>query len=693
MEIGRITVVFSPVGGAGKSLVAANLAERLHVQSRSEVLVLDCALPVGGGIAPIMGLKYARSFAPLLPAIQRASLGTLLRGYATRSDSFGVSVSAIDPSLDVQAQIDPDEIRTYLALSALSYGDIVVDAGSSLGPIILAIFDQADTVVVPVVPRVEAVRRVAKCLQSLQEFRYPFSLFQVVACAVARDAPLSADDISKFLKRRVVTTLPFDPDVVKEAMRSGKPISQVKAKSPVAGALGVLGDAIAQIPSKPKNPAAGDATESQKDVEQERRGERASLKAKVHSQLLKRVDLAKVDWRNVDATTEREVQRHAAILIDELDADIKGREEREKIIREVVDEAIRFGPLEPLLADPDIDEIMINGHAQIYIEKQGVLSEVSSRFVDEHQLRAIIERVIAPLGKRIDESNPMVDARLPDGSRVNAIIPPLSLTGPVVTIRRFNRSFSLEDLYKRRTLSVQMGELLRVCVEGRRNIVVSGGTGSGKTSLLNVLSSFIPTDERIVVIEDTSELRLHQKHLVRLEGKPANIEGKGEITIRDLLRNSLRMRPDRIVIGECRGAEAIDMLQAMNTGHDGSLTTLHANSARDALSRLETMVLMAGLDLPSRAIREQVASAVNLIVQEERMPDGSRKITKIVEVTGMEGNTITTQDLFEFVRGAGEGAGGDGGDFVATGLVPTFVDDVAARGIRISREMFQRTGF
>ena len=691
MQIGRITVVFSPVGGSGKSLIAANLAERLHAQSRSEVLLLDCALPVGGGIASVVGLKHAKSFAPLLSTIQTASLGNLLRGYATRSDTYGVSVSAIDPSLDVQAKIDPNQIRTYLALAALSYGNIVVDAGSSLAPVILAVFDQADTVIVPVVPRPGAARRVDMCLQSLQEFRYPFSLFQVVACAVTKEAPLGADDISKFLKRRVVTTLPFDPDVVREAMRSGKPLSQVNAKSPIAGVLGVLGDAVAQIPSKPKNPASAGADESEKDAEEDHRGERASLKSAVHDQLLKRVDLAKVDWRNVDSSTEREVRRHAAILIDELGGDIKGRQQREKIITEIVDEAIRFGPLEPLLADPEIDEIMINGHSQIYVEKRGVLSEASSRFVNEHQLRAIIERVIAPLGKRIDESNPMVDARLPDGSRVNAIIPPLSLVGPVVTIRRFNRSFSLEDLYKRRTLSVQMGELLRVCVQGRCNVIVSGGTGSGKTSLLNVLSSFIPTDERIVVIEDTSELRLHQKHLVRLESKPANIEGKGEISIRDLLRNALRMRPDRIVIGECRGPEAIDMLQAMNTGHDGSLTTLHSNSARDALSRLETMVLMAGLDLPSRAIREQVANAVDLIVHQERMPDGSRKINKIVEVTGMEGNTITTQDLFEFVRRPGEGV--DGGDFVATGLVPTFFDDITDRGIQISREMFQRTGF
>ena len=359
------------------------------------------------------------------------------------------------------------------------------------------------------------------------------------------------------------------------------------------------------------------------------------------------------------------------------------RPEKNRIARELFDEICGFGPLEPLLSDPTVSEIMVNGHSQVYVERGGRLSLSDVTFRDEEHVRGIIDRIVSPLGRHIDEANPMVDARLPDGSRVNAIIPPLSLKGAVVTIRKFSKNpLKIQDLISFGSLSVPMASFLEACVKGRLNTVVSGGTGSGKTTLLNVLSTFIPQDERIVTIEDAAELQLCQAHVLTLESRPANLEGKGAVTIRDLVRNALRMRPDRIIVGECRGGEALDMLQAMNTGHDGSLTTAHANTPRDLLSRLETMVLMAGMELPIRAIREQVSSAIDLVVQQSRLRDGSRKVTSICEVVGMEGDIITTQDIFTFDHSD------KGGRFRATGIRPKCVGKLRDNNIIVSDDWF-----
>ncbi|MBQ9366106.1 MAG: CpaF family protein [Schwartzia sp.] len=366
------------------------------------------------------------------------------------------------------------------------------------------------------------------------------------------------------------------------------------------------------------------------------------------------------------------------------------RGERARIVEDICNEMLGLGPVEPLLKDDMITEVMINGPKQIFVEQMGKLSLTKVQFRDEAHLMNIIERILSPLGRRVDESSPLVDARLADGSRVNIIIQPLSLVGPCVTIRKFSKTpLAVENLISFGSLSEDMAEFLRACVKARLNILVSGGTGSGKTTTLNVLSSFIPGDERIVTIEDAAELRLQQQHVVTLESRPANIEGKGEVTIRDLVRNALRMRPDRIVVGEVRSGEALDMLQAMNTGHDGSLTTAHANSPRDALSRLETMVLMAGMDLPVRAIREQVSSAIDLILQQSRIRDGSRKITYITEVQGMEGDKIVLQDLFRYVQSHIDENGKSVGNFVSTGLRPNFLDKFDMNGVEIPDGIFR----
>jgi len=372
----------------------------------------------------------------------------------------------------------------------------------------------------------------------------------------------------------------------------------------------------------------------------------------VHDRLIEELDLRRLD---LDRLGQEELRARAECTVrDLLDrmrraGTLPAQLDSERLLRDVLNEALGLGPLEALLADHEVTEILVNRADQIYVERSGKLTLSEKSFSSDQAVLAVIERIVAPLGRRIDESSPLVDARLKDGSRVNAIIPPLALAGPCVTIRKFKRdALRIEDLIQHQTLTPQMAEFLKTCVRARKNIVISGGTGSGKTTTLNVIGSFIPSGERIITIEDAAELQLPQEHWVRLESRPANLEGKGAITIRDLVKNCLRMRPDRIIVGECRSGEALDMLQAMNTGHDGSLTTLHANTPRDALARLETLVLMAGMDLPVKAIRDQIASAVHLIVQQSRFSDGSRKICFISEIAGMEGDVITLQDIFTF---------------------------------------------
>jgi pilus assembly protein CpaF len=414
-------------------------------------------------------------------------------------------------------------------------------------------------------------------------------------------------------------------------------------------------------------------------------GEFVDLKNRVQQKLIAELD------PKLDLTKTDEVRRQVEDIYNEiLDAEniVLTRVDRARLFEAVAAEILGFGPIEPLLKDNSIGEIMVNGPKLVYIERHGRLEKTNIQFQNDEHVMRVIDRIVAPLGRRIDESSPYVDARLPDGSRVNAIIPPLALNGPVITIRKFSKDpFMADDLIRFGTLTPEMVTFLKACVEARLNIVVSGGTGSGKTTTLNVLSGWIPSDERIVTVENAAELQLRQEHVITLESRPANIEGRGEVTIRDLVINCLRMRPDRIVVGEVRGGEALDMLQAMNTGHDGSLTTLHANTPRDALTRLETMVLMAGMELPVKAIREQISSAVELVVQQSRLKDGSRKVTSITEIQGMEGDVVVIQDIFVF-----EQTGVEGGKIVGrmkpTGIRPKFIEKFEQHNIYLPPNIF-----
>jgi pilus assembly protein CpaF len=417
----------------------------------------------------------------------------------------------------------------------------------------------------------------------------------------------------------------------------------------------------------------------------------AAVKASVHQALLDSLGPQLYDPHLDQGELETRVRHTLQEVIDSEETPLS-LADRTRISQEVADEILGHGPLEPLLRDSEISEIMVNGPDKIYVERAGKIYSVDAHFSSDAHLRRTIDKICGRVGRRVDEASPLVDARLPDGSRVNAVIPPIALDGSMLTIRKFSTDpFTDKDLIAFGTFSVQVRDFLVACVRGRRNIVISGGTGSGKTTLLNVISSFIPEDERIVTIEDAAELQLHQDHVLRLESRPANIEGKGQIAIRDLVKNSLRMRPDRIVVGEIRDGAALDMLQAMNTGHDGSITTVHANSPRDSLSRLETLVLMAGVDLPVRAIREQVAGAVDLVIQQARLKDGSRRVVAISEVAGMEGEVITMQDIFTFNYGAGRDENGRfRGSLVSTGLRPKFAEELHDQGIELPPNLFVR---
>ena len=471
---------------------------------------------------------------------------------------------------------------------------------------------------------------------------------------------------------------------IEQGQNTGSNNQQGKADAPQSG----------QKPTTEGQPSAGSDASRLSSLQARRvsapitspqAGSYFDLKSRVQNKLLAEID------PSMDVTRTEEVRRTIQSLFEQILTEeniVLSRPERARLFEQIAAEILGFGPLQSLLEDDTITEIMVNGPKNVYIERKGKVHRVPITFESNEHVMRIIDRIVAPLGRRIDETSPYVDARLPDGSRVNAVIPPISLVGPVLTIRKFSKNpITVDQMIQFGSVTSEAVQFLKACVEARLNIIISGGTGSGKTTLLNVLSSFIPSDERIITIENAAELQLRQEHVVTLETRPPNIEGRGEITIRDLVVNALRMRPERIIVGECRGGETLDMLQAMNTGHDGSMTTAHANSPRDALARIETMCLMAGMDLPIRAIREQVASAVDVICQQERMRDGTRKVTTIAEVSGMEGDVITMTDIFIF-----EQTGTENGRIIGrlrpTGLRPKFMDKIEAAGIHLPPSIF-----
>ena len=698
-------------GGVGKSVFAANLACALQAEMRAKTLMIDADSKSCGDQNFIFGLrpqKVLGEIADYSGTVSPTTLPTLITPHPSGIHFIG-AVQGVEQTLNA----DPQLLMRQISQMSQFYKFIVCDLGTEVTELQLSFIENSSALVVVTTPEVLVVNQTKRLLNDLLTATVPSSLFQVVINKATKNG-LSPQVISQNLRCPVIGQIPQDDLLANNALQRSTPMALLNPQAPVIAAHhdvvrkltgGILQKLKAM--SRPKNLKATQG-QNKNLLDSGQGGSNSTnnkglsplkaLKTQIHTELIKEMDLKK-DLMNTkeDPSKKKELQtktqRVITQLVDKLGQGLS-RDERSQVIKEVLQESLGLGPLEDLLADPTVTEIMVNGANMIYIEKSGKLTLSPVTFTSNLQLRNVIERIVTPLGRRIDEKTPYVDARLEDGSRVNAIIEPLSIDGPAVTIRKFPTDRIVgEDYVKRfKSMTQPMLDFLRICVEQGLNIVISGGTGSGKTTLLNVMSSYIPSNERIITVEDAAELQLKQEHVVRLETRPANMEGSGEISIRDLIKNSLRMRPDRIVVGECRDGAALDMLSAMNTGHDGSMTTVHANNPREAVARLETLCMMAGMDLPAKAIREQVASAVNLIIQISRLSDGSRKILSITEVVGMQGETVTLQEIFRFKEEGFDKNRKIIGQFQPMGMIPTFIEKFEQRGVSIPRNLFTGGG-
>lgn len=691
-------------GGVGKSVVAANLACAFATEMRTPVLLVDLDSQSCGDQNFLLGLREVKTVSDLASFTGVINSSNVSQAISLHPSGLGfvAAVRNRDETLNVSPDIAVKQIE---ALSHL-YKYIIVDLGTQMTPLQMSVIERATALLVVTLPEVLAVNQTLRLLSELMAASLPGDMLQII---VNKTSPtgLAPAAIGQTLRRNIIGAIPQDDVTVTGSIQRSSPFILTQPKTPIAAAYfetvrKLTGGVLQQLktmarPSelkfKREAPVANDSGSSRskapKNVDA-----RTALKLTIHAELIKAMDLTKnlTDTQG-DPDKERELRKKTqsviSSIVDKIAAGM-GRDERAQIIKEVLDEALGLGALEDLLADEAVTEIMVNGYSRIYIEKKGIVQLSPVTFTSNFHLRKVIERIVTPLGRQINESVPYVDARLKDGSRVNAVIEPLAIDGPSVTIRKFRKTpVNPETYYKDwNACTPNMMEFLRLAVTNKMNVIISGGTGSGKTTLLNTLSGFIPANERLITIEDAAELQLKQDHVVRLETRPPNMEGTGQVTIRDLVRNSLRMRPDRIIVGECRDGAALDMLQAMRTGHDGSMTTVHANNPKEAIGRLETLCMMAGMDLPQRAIREQIAGAVNLIVQISRLSDGSRKLISITEVQGMQGDVVTLQEVFSFKEKNFDKNRKIIGQFQATGLIPKFVENMQKRGIKIAGGLF-----
>lgn len=696
----HLILVAGGKGGMGKSVFAANLALAFLNELRAPTLLLDLDQNSCGDQNIITGLRPNKTISEFLTFTGSLSPNALNEWMSKHPSGLAylAAVRTPDERLDVEGSSLAKQIESL----SHHFRFIIADVGHEIGPAQMALIDLCTLILVVTVPELLAINQTRRMMNDLQASTVHGELFHIVINR-ANNQGLSPQAISQALRRPVIAVIPQDDATVGSSIQKTQPFVFTNPKAPISSAfhdlvrrlgsgtlqqLKALSRPKVQIPSVENTPHSGAISPSSQELDG-----RNLFKTRIHNELIEAMDLKKgITDTKGDPSKERQLEQKTRQVITQIvDRHGQGlpREERGRIIKEVFDEALSLGPLEDLLNDGNVTEIMVNGHKKIFVEKSGkvILSPVT--FTSNLQLRNVIERIVTPLGRRIDEKTPYVDARLIDGSRVNAIIEPLAIDGPSLTIRKFPKDRMTAERYLEfGTLTKSMMDFLRICVEQRLNIVVSGGTGSGKTTLLNVLSSYIQSNQRIITVEDAAELRLNQEHVVRLETRPANMEGEGAVTIRDLIRNSLRMRPDRIIVGECRDGAALDMLQAMNTGHEGSMTTVHANNPREAVARLETLCLMSGMNLPVRVIREQIASAVDLIVQISRLSDGSRKVKSITEVVGMQEETITLQEIFRFKETGFDKNRKVIGQFRAEGAIPTFLETFEQKGINIPRNLF-----
>ena len=724
-------VILSLIGtkdGAGATCVSLNLAALLAKEKDAKVLLLECDTLHQGDLALYTG-QALKGLSDVLLQKNNSIPPTFLDGYLNKLEA-GFSVMQLANNNGELPLDTTNSIAQGLAYISEGFDYIIVDCGAVLLPQHSPILLNATQNIILATPDSQHLRRIKSQYDLLLRSFIPGEKIIGLINRWPQKSQVSTDVVLSKVPTTSTGFLHEDIEAMQAAFTSQKVLYRQDPKSTFGKSLTKFYQThLSELQAQPFSETAHqnveteqwtkewwpnatpqqqpktqaiktDADETDNLAELPTQPTTAvdqawlDLKQSILGQLFKTMDLKKVEvGKKLNKKEEKELrdQTQEAVLkiINEMGEESIPQGQRKTLVAEVLDEALGLGPLENLLSDKSVSEIMINSAQQIYVEKGGKLQLLSMQFSSEDQLRRIIERIVAPIGRRVDESTPLVDARLPDGSRVNIIIPPLALKGPTVTIRRFSETpLQIDDLISFGSMTREMADFMRACIQSHMNVVISGGTGTGKTTLLNVASSFIPNNERIVTIEDAAELSLHQPHVVTLESRPANLEGKGQITIRDLVKNSLRMRPDRIVVGECRGGEALDMLQAMNTGHDGSMTTVHANTTKDAIARMETLVLFSGVNLPAKAIREQIASGIHLIVQLSRLQDGSRRITDIAEITGMEGTTITMQSLFRYNQTGVNAQGKVEGLFEATGFIPKAFDKIVSQGIDLKREIF-----
>lgn len=709
---GHIIAVVGGKGGVGKSVLASNLAISYLQEFKQRPLLIDLDLASLGDQNTILGLNSPRTIVDITKMPPGAMDLKVLNPYLVNSPQ-GFSFVGCPKEATIARDIDIEGLGRFLKAASNIFNLVVVDCGNGLEPHALKTFEAATAIFVVMTADVIVINQTKRVLSKIQEYLFPPEMVQIIINKFSPSSILNPQAIQKNLGRTVFGAVPEDVATAEGCLAKSVPICIGAPSSPIARSYHELVRKIQQSNlleqlSKLKKPSGVASRQVQAEAAVGSQSGQGGLsrsamgtidpwtgmKIRVHKALVEQVDPNKLkidmnDPKQVLALRERTQKAVIDILANEDQAMLATRELKSQMVKEVLDEALGLGPLEDLLADDSVTEIMVNARDQIYIERNGRPQVSKVTFTSEQQMMNVVERILMPIGRRVDTKVPFVDGRLQDGSRVHIIIPPLALRGPTITIRKFPKKRTLiKDLIQYGSMTEEIADFLRCCVEAKLNMVVSGGTGSGKTTLLNVLSNFIPVSERIVTVEDSAELQLQQDHVVRLEGRPKNIEGDGEVSIRDLVKCCLRMRPDRIIVGECRDGAALDMLQAMNTGHSGSLTTVHANNPRECVQRLETLCMMAGLGLPSKALKENIASAVNLIIQQSRMSDGSRKITSIAEITGMQGDVITLSEIFMYKQEGIDKNRKIIGRFVPTGFIPKFVEEMEQKGLKISRGLF-----
>lgn len=714
---GHIIAVVGGKGGVGKSVFAANLAIAHLQEFKQRPLIVDLDLQSLGDQNIILGQNPPKNIVDVskLPGgpIDPKTLAPFMVNTSAGYSYIGAPRDAI-----YARDIDLDGLGRFLKGITNVFNLVVVDCGNGTEPWALRTLEYATAIFVVTTADVIVINQTKRVLGKIQELLFPPEMVQVIVNRYNAANIINPQMIQKNLGRNIFAAIPEDVATCDGSLAKSSPLCIAAPSTPISRAYHDivrkvhqtnLLEALAKL-KKPTGVAAKAAASAGAAgganvalVEPGTPGARSSaapvdawtaMKLRIHKALVEQMDLKKMNTDTSDPR-QRAILREKTqkgildILNTEDSSQLSTRELKAQMVKEVLDEALGLGPLEDLLSDDTVTEIMVNARDQIYVEKSGKNGLSKVTFSSEAQMMNVIERIVTPLGRRVDEKVPYVDARLQDGSRVHIIIPPLALRGPTITIRKFpKKRITEKDLIGFGSMTEEIADFLRCCVEAKLNVVVSGGTGSGKTTLLNVLSNFIPSNERIITVEDSAELQLGQEHVVRLETRPKNIEGEGEVSIRDLIKCCLRMKPDRIIVGECRGGETFDMLQAMNTGHSGSLTTLHANNPREALARCEALVMQAGLPIPAKAIRETIASAVGLVIQQSRLVDGSRRVTYITEVVGMQGEVISLQDIFVFKQEGLDKKRKVIGRYVPTGFIPKFVEEMEQKGMKISRSLF-----